>query len=213
MGFEEVKAWLLENKSNAELQALMQELTPISEASVKKYFETDAGKILLKSLTDSAVSKGIETWKGNNLDKIVEEKYREKNPPKSKVEIELDEIKQQLAKKDKEAEQAKIRAEAIRLFTDEKIPLKFLDITKEVSIEELPGLVSSLKEVIKSINDEVSQRYFNENSRDIPKPNGGDANGNPWLSKNFNLTKQGEILTKDPAKAKRLMHEAGVRVI
>lgn len=35
---------------------------------------------------------------------------------------------------------------------------------------------------------------------------------NPWLKDHFNLTEQGRIMREDPAKARRMMAEAGVKI-
>lgn len=42
-------------------------------------------------------------------------------------------------------------------------------------------------------------------------PGAGDPEVNPWKKETWNLTKQGEVLRSDPAKATRMKAEAGVK--
>ncbi|WP_278523225.1 DUF4355 domain-containing protein [Clostridium cochlearium] len=60
-----------------------------NEKECKSYFD---------SLMDKRVNKAIETWKTNNLEKLVNEEINKRYPPKTESEIKLEEMQIQLEK-------------------------------------------------------------------------------------------------------------------
>jgi len=84
-----------------------------------------------------------------------------------------------------------------------------LDLEKvKLDGDKLLGLDDQLKEIQKS-----DPYLFGETTigGGTNPPGAGDPEANPWKKDTWNLTLQGKILREDPAKAKRMKAEAGVK--
>lgn len=79
--------------------------------AISGYLESDEGKKLLQPKLDSYFSKGLETWKNNNLQKIIDEEVTKRNPAETPEQKAIRELQQQMAKTQAE----KVKAEQIAL--------------------------------------------------------------------------------------------------
>ena len=78
MTFEELLKELKQFENTDEYKNFISGL--INDDRVTAYLDTDSGKKLMQPKLDSYFSKGLETWKTNNLDKLVNEKVKELYP-------------------------------------------------------------------------------------------------------------------------------------
>lgn len=127
--------------------------------SVKNFLETnEEGKRWLQSYTDNKITKGIETWKTNNLQSEVDKKVKELYPdedPKDKalkqLKLEFEKLKQDTAKKE-------ILSQASKIAAEKKLPMEIVQLlvaddldTTNSNIKILEDIwTKSLKESIKS---------------------------------------------------------------
>jgi hypothetical protein len=85
-----------------------------------------------------------------------------------------------------------------------------LDLEKvKLDGEQLLGLDDQLKTL-----KETDPYLFGDSGKvgsGTNPPGAGDPEVNPWKKETWNLTKQGEVLRSDPAKATRMKAEAGVK--
>ena len=51
-------------------QTLITEIGGLTDTKVKEYLQTEKGKTLIQPELDRAVTKGLQTWQDNNIDKI-----------------------------------------------------------------------------------------------------------------------------------------------
>lgn len=74
------------------------------------------------------------------------------------------------------------------------------------------GKPVGVDEILKPLREDktYSHLFTVDKGGYTPKGGSGSSDVNPWAKDTFNLTKQGEIYKKDPAKAKVLMQEAGI---
>ncbi|WP_426578881.1 hypothetical protein P5490_019880 [Bacillus altitudinis] len=77
MNIEEIKQFLAENKDDEEVKMFVGELSAVSADKVKGFLETEEGKKVLQPRLDQHFTKGLETWKADDLEKIVEEEVSE----------------------------------------------------------------------------------------------------------------------------------------
>jgi hypothetical protein len=82
MSFEEVKQYIEENKNSEELKVYLQGITTVE--GVQKFLSgNEDGKRFLDSEKDKHLTKGLDTWKANNLQKEIDKKisalYPEEN--------------------------------------------------------------------------------------------------------------------------------------
>jgi len=148
-------------------------------------------------------------------------KLKEAAGSDEKLKAKITELEKEIAQSGERAKQvlakasakvAAIQAKAV----DPDDLLKFVDFGKVIvnADDTVTGIDEQVKELVKT-----KAYLFDVKKADVgggTNPPGGAGSSfdgiNPWKKDSFNLTKQGEIITKDPAKAAKLMQEAGVKV-
>jgi flagellar motility protein MotE (MotC chaperone) len=213
MTLAEIMAWLEEHKAEQEVKDYLAGLAKLTPEGVKSFIENDDGKKLIKPIVDKAVTQGIDTWKTNNLDKLVDELHNKKYPPEDDRDKELREVKERLQRIETEKTRESLKATAIKKAVEKGLPVDIID--KFIGDDETATLanIDILEQAFTaSVNTAVEKRFKNGggNPPTEDKPEVKDK-GNPWKKETFNLTEQGRILREDPEKAKRLMSEAGIK--
>ncbi len=140
----------------------------------------------------------------------------------------VDDLKEQIKKLQADNKAATLKAEsdmkALRLSTAIKLAIgdtaqdvdlvaNLVDTSKLILSED--GKVTGLDEQIKTLKNEKSFLFKPEGDPKYkyePKQGEGAPKNNPFSQEHFNLTKQAELFTKDPVKAKQLASEAGVEI-
>lgn len=140
----------------------------------------------------------------------------------------VDDLKEQIKKLQADNKVATLKAEsdmkALRLSTAIKLAIgdtaqdvdlvaNLVDTSKLILSDD--GKVTGLDEQIKVLKTEKSFLFKPEGDPKYkyePKQGEGTPKNNPFSQEHFNLTKQAELFTKDPVKAKQLASEAGVEI-
>ena len=140
----------------------------------------------------------------------------------------VDDLKEQIKKLQADNKAATIKAEsdmkALRLSTAIKLAIgdtaqdvdlvaNLVDTSKLILSDD--GKVTGLDEQIKVLKAEKSFLFKPDGDPKYkyePKQGEGAPKNNPFSQEHFNLTKQAELFTKDPVKAKQLASEAGVEI-
>lgn len=99
----------------------------ITPDRVTKYLETDSGKQIVRPLIDSNFSKGLETWKQNNLSKLVEEEYKKKFPDADPKDTELAKLKAEFESMKREAARKDLANKALKISTEKGLPVELID--------------------------------------------------------------------------------------
>lgn len=140
----------------------------------------------------------------------------------------VDDLKEQIKNLQAENKAATLKAEsdmkALKLSTaiklaigdtaqDVELVANLVDTSKLILSDD--GKVTGLDEQIKVLKTEKSFLFKPDGDPKYkyePKQGGGAPKNNPFSQEHFNLTKQAELFTKDPVKAKQLASEAGVDI-
>ena len=140
----------------------------------------------------------------------------------------VDDLKEQIKKLQADNKAATLKAEsdmkALRLSTAIKLAIgdtaqdvdlvaNLVDTSKLILSDD--GKVTGLDEQIKVLKTEKSFLFKPDGDPKYkyePKQGEGTPKNNPFSQEHFNLTKQAELFTKDPVKAKQLASEAGVEI-
>lgn len=140
----------------------------------------------------------------------------------------VDDLKEQIKKLQADNKAATLKAEsdmkALRLSTAIKLAIgdtaqdvdlvaNLVDTSKLILSND--GKVTGLDEQIKVLKTEKSFLFKPDGDPKYkyePKQGEGAPKNNPFSQEHFNLTKQAELFTKDPVKAKQLASEAGVEI-
>lgn len=147
----------LENKENLEMNQEQQEQQQEEQKiemdidQLKQWVVTEEGKKFMQPLLDRHFTKGLETWKTNNLEKLVNEKYEQLYPsdPQAKriKELEL------------ELKQKEVKDATIKLLEENKIPVAFSDYFISDNPETTSQTIKNFVEMFnKSVNIEVDKR-------------------------------------------------------
>lgn len=99
----------------------------VNDDRVTAYLETENGKKLMQPKLDSYFSKGLETWKSNNLQKLIDDKVSELYPEQTAEQKELATIKAQLAEMQAAATREKLKNSALTYATEKKLPTDIVD--------------------------------------------------------------------------------------
>jgi len=157
----------------------LQNIKLLDQDNVKDYLEKDeTGKRYLQSLTDSAVTKGIATFKEKTLPGLIDEEVKKKNPELTEDQKKIQQLATDLETMKSEAKKANLKSFAITLVTEKKIPLKLVDFligSDEDSTKANVELFAT--EFTNSLSSAVQEQFKNHGR----KPEGGGSSTEPNL--------------------------------
>lgn len=162
---EEFVEYLNENKDNPEVKKLFS--TAITIDQVRNAVSNDESiRSWYSSQIDSAVSKGINTFKANNLSKIIEEEVS-KRGQETETQRLIRELKEDNIRRDNEYKKEKLLNRALSYASEKGLPTKFIDrFVAEDEDSTLRNIDSFYSEFDKSLKIEVDKR-FAEGGREI----------------------------------------------
>ena len=208
MDIKEIKEYLEANKESEEVQDYIKGFEkPLTLNGVSEFINTDEdAKKWMQSSKDSYFTKGIETWKQNNLETLIDGEVKKRFPDKDPKDIELEKLRFEIQGIKKGSVLKELKSEAYKLASEKKLPLKLVDFFIADDVEKTTGNISMLEtEFANAVKAAVEER-FKQGGRDPQGGQGGGFSGvNPWKSESFNLTLQGKMLKENPELAKSLM--------
>lgn len=206
MTLDEVKQFFADNKDDEQVKQFLSSLSVINPDKVKEYLTTDEGKRLLQPVIDSAVTKGIETYKEKTLPGLVDSKVKELYPAETPEQKRIREQDDRIKKLESDNTKKELRGIALQHITENKLPFsKIVDKLIGNDQETTIANITTFGEVFKSyVDNEVTERLKGRNPHVNPNP-GGDPIKNPWSKEHFNLTEQGRLLRENPELAKKYM--------
>ncbi len=129
MTFEEVKEFLESEAGKAsEVTAYLQGLNPLTVARVQEYIDkTPEGKSWADSVKDKHLQKGLETWKANNLESLLNEEIKKRFPEKDEKELEVEKLRAEIEKMKHEKQRESLTNKAIKIATEKSLPIELVD--------------------------------------------------------------------------------------
>lgn len=182
---------------------------------VKKFSDLEAFKSKLnepdfKSFIDSEkdkhLTKGIETFKTNNLSKLVDEKVKELYPEADPKDTELAKMKKIVEQMQKDTNKKELTNKALKLAQEKKLPVELIDFLVADDEENTTKNINILGDIFAKRDETIKKELLKDNSY-VPPKGGSDFTKNPWSKDHFNLTEQGKILKENPELAKKYMYE------
>ncbi|MCY1093979.1 DUF4355 domain-containing protein [Bacillus safensis] len=179
MNIEEIKQFLEQNKDNEEVKAFVGELSAVSADKVKGFLETEEGKKVLQPRLDQHFTKGLETWKANNLEKIVEEEVSKRNPSKTPEQLEVEKLRKEIEAEKAARNRETLVNKALKAADEKKLPKDVIDFfigeNEDSTLENLSKLEESFNAAVQAAVDVK----FKESGREIERGNGaGNSTGN-----------------------------------
>ena len=177
MTFEELKKFMEENKSNEELKTYLQGLVTVD--GVQKFLhETEEGKRLLDSDRDKYLTKGVDTWKANNLQKEIDKRILALYPEETPEKKQLRELNVKIEKMESEKQKEVLKNKALTIAADKKLPItKIVDLFIAENEEATVANIGRFEEIFgTSVQSAVDERL---KSNGYTPPHHGVQNNQP----------------------------------
>lgn len=134
---------------------------------------------------DRAVSKGIETFKSNNLQKLIDEELKKKsNEGLSETEIQLKEVQAKVEALEKEKTISELKGKYTKSLVEKGLNAELIDFVFNEDEEIFNSNVDKINSIIENSINAKTNEILNNNEY-IPPSNGGS-----------NLNRDEEILKK-----------------
>lgn len=139
-------------EKETEEQEQQEEQIEMDVDQLKGWLGTEEGKKFLQPLLDKHFSKGLDTWKQNNLDKLVEERMEELHP--------TDPDKQLIQKLQNELKQKEIHDIAVKTLAEAGMPIELSRFfTGSGDVEQVKQGIEDLKTAFqKALKVEITDR-------------------------------------------------------
>lgn len=160
MEFKEVKDYIEQNKETEDVKLYLQEFSPLTVEGVKDYLNTNQeGKSWLDSIKDKHLSKGIETWKTNNIENLIGEEVKRRFPEKDEKDIEVEKLRSEVQKMQLEKQREALTNKAMKIANEKHLPINLVDFFIGENEENTTKNLSVLEEIFsKSVQSEVEKR-------------------------------------------------------
>lgn len=168
--FKEITDYFDTNKDNEDVKNFKSSIVNVD--NVKNFLENnEEGKKYINSYADTRVTKGIETFKQNNLQKLIDEEIAKRNPstdPKDKaladLQKEMDKMKAESARKD-------LTNKALKLATEKKIPSDLVNYFVGADEETTKNNLDVLSKALEAYAQNTKEQILKSGSYVPPKSN------------------------------------------
>ncbi|WP_342488544.1 DUF4355 domain-containing protein [Cytobacillus sp. FSL W7-1323] len=168
-----IKKFISENKDKPEVISYLGELSMPTVEGVKGFLETEEGKSILQPKLDSYFTRGLDTWKKNNLDSLIDEEVKKRNPAKTPEQLELEKLRKDIEDERKARNRETLVNKALKVAKEKNLPDGIIDFfIAEDEEKTLSNLTKLEEEYNKAVQSGVDSK-FKENGRDIDISGGG----------------------------------------
>lgn len=117
------------------------------------------------SLIDSAVSKGVKSFKTKTMPKYIEEEIRKRsNEGKTPEQIELEELKNTIANMQKEKVKLDLSSKYTKVLNEKSLPVEFMDFILNEDEQIIESNIDKIEKIIgMAINDGVANKLGGSN--------------------------------------------------
>ncbi|HDC9456132.1 TPA: DUF4355 domain-containing protein [Staphylococcus aureus] len=174
MNIEEVKSFFEEHKDDKEVKDYLKGLKTVSVDDVKGFLDTEEGKRFIQPELDRYHSKGLESWKEKNLEDLIEQEVRKRNPEQSEEQKRISALEQELEKRDAEAKREKLRSNALGKAQELNLPTSLVDRFLGDSDEDTEQNLKVLKETFDKYVQKGVESKFKSSGRDVKESRNQD---------------------------------------
>lgn len=174
MNIEEVKSFFEEHKDDKEVKDYLNGLKTVSVDDVKGFLDTEEGKRFIQPELDLYHSKGLESWKEKNLEDLIEQEVRKRNPEQSEEQKRISALEQELEKRDAEAKREKLRSNALGKAQELNLPTSLVDRFLGDSDEDTEQNLKALKETFDKYVQKGVESKFKSSGRDVKESRNQD---------------------------------------
>ncbi|HDK3799629.1 TPA: DUF4355 domain-containing protein [Staphylococcus aureus] len=174
MNIEEIKSFFEEHKDDKEVKDYLKGLKTVSVDDVKGFLDTEEGKRFIQPELDRYHSKGLESWKEKNLEDLIEQEVRKRNPEQSEEQKRISALEQELEKRDAEAKREKLRSNALGKAQELNLPTSLVDRFLGDSDEDTEQNLKALKETFDKYVQKGVESKFKSSGRDVKESRNQD---------------------------------------
>lgn len=128
MDINEIKTYFETNKENNDVKAFVTGLNPINLDRVKDFVGKDKDAMSwFDSEKDKHSSKSLETWRTNNLSKLLDDEIKKRFPEADPKDTELSKLKAEIEKMQKDATRKDLTNKALKIASEKKLPSDIID--------------------------------------------------------------------------------------
>lgn len=113
----------------------------INADRIEKFLSTDVGRKYIQPILDRYFSKGLETWKTNNLDKLIDAKVKELHPDKDTKDTKIKSLKAEIEGIRIESQKHELENIALKIAIEKKLPINlvrfFVGTDEKTTIENM----------------------------------------------------------------------------
>ncbi|MEA4926312.1 MAG: DUF4355 domain-containing protein [Syntrophomonadaceae bacterium] len=157
MDLSEVKSFMEQNAQNEEVLGYIKGF--ITPDRVISFLETEEGKKLIQPKIDGHFTKGLETWKTNNLNKLIDEEIAKRNPTETPEQKQIRELTERLNTKEAQEKKQILMNKGLLKADEKKLPKELVSFFLGDDEETTNANLSKLEEIFnKHITETVEQR-------------------------------------------------------
>ena len=176
-------------------------LAGVTKDNVGEFIEKND---IFKSYRDSFHTKGLETWKANNLKKLVDEEIAKVNPQETLEQKKIRELEQRLNEEAAARKKESLKNLAIKKLSEKKLPVDIVDNLIGSDEESTEKTLAAYEQVLESYKKTLTEQLLKNNGREPANPE--PASG--MISKE----QAREMAKKDPAKFNKLFEEGKIKL-
>lgn len=139
-------------------------------------------KSYIDSLKDQHLSKGLETWKSNNLESLVNEKIKELYPEEDPKDNELKKLKQEMENMKKETLKKELTNKALKIATEKGLPTELVDYFIGQDEESTNKNLETLEKVFTGKLETTVKERLKDNSYTPPSGGNDPSNSLDFIS-------------------------------
>lgn len=147
------------NLETPEVKEFVSKFNPLAGVTKDNVGEFVEKNDLLKSYRDSFHTKGLETWKANNLKKLVDEEIAKVNPQETPEQKKIRELEQRLNEEASARKKETLKNQAIKKLTEKGLPVDLTDYLigqdEETTDQALTTYEKALENFKKSVTEGI----------------------------------------------------------
>lgn len=151
MEFKEIIAELDKFKDSDDYKNYVSGLMTADRVSA--FLDTDDGKKMLQPTLDKYHSKSLDSWKNNNLSKLVDDEVKKRYPETDPKDAKLAELQAQFEQMKAEATRKDLTNKALKVATEKGLPVELIDFLIGNDEETTTNNLSTFEKIF---NDKLS---------------------------------------------------------
>lgn len=192
MNLEQVKQFIEENKDNEDVKTYLEELRRPTAVDVEGFLDTEEGKKLLQPRLDQYFTKGLNTWKEKNLEKLVEERVKELYPEETEEQKRIRALEKKIEETERAAKRQELLNKAVKQATEKGLPSDIVDFFLGEDEETTLSNLSMFEEKYNEAVQKAVDAKFKANGTDFNEGGTGQPStvSISDLAKEANIRKQ-----------------------